>query len=832
MVFLKHVGTLPGDGSPYLTSISDIDLVMTGSQPTLYVGTLRGGGLSAYAIGADGGPDLIGSRDYTAAHQPGSTVELLSVRLDGADVLLTAGLGDAAHSAYGLTAAGGFSGAVTRLEGAPIALQPAGARSVAVDLGGQSVIFAADAGAAMPRGHLVGPGGTLDALPAPEGTGAPAEGTITALGVVNSGGNLQLLAGMSGDNRLLSYRIGADGRLDYAETEGAETGVPLNTPTAIAAAAAGGESYAIVAAAGNDSLTTLRIAADGRMTPVDQVIDDRTTRFADVNRIEVVTAGERDYVLAAGSDDGISLFTLLPNGRLFHLSSLADDARTTLQNVSAIAAHAEGDVLYVYAASDSEAGLTTLSADLGRQGVVVRGDAGAPQISGTGRDDILIAEDGAVVMTGGAGRDSFIFNPAGATADGKLGRIADFEPGTDRIDLSGFALLHGVDQLQITETAEGATLRFGDFRVEVDAATPGPIAATSFSTADILNIGHVQVGPSPDYAHVSNTDSATPRGQKMTGGAGHDTIAGDGGADHLSGSAGNDHVNGLDGDDSLYGGDGNDTIEGGAGHDLLDGGGEAGDDHDWLDGGDGNDTITGGSAGSDRMIGGLGDDLIRAHGGNDTVDGGAGRDTIHGGDGLDTLIGGAGDDSITGGSGVADLRDQIYGGDGNDTIDGGHGNDSISAGAGHDQIEGGFGSDTLVGNDGGDSVSGGALSDLIYGGPGTDFLNGGFGYDRLNGGAGGDRFFHLGVADHGSDWIQDYDAPEGDVLLFGRGNATADQFQVNYAETANAGQAGVAEAFVIFKPTGQIIWALVDGAEDSALQLQFAGNPALYDLLG
>ena len=64
-----------------------------------------------------------------------------------------------------------------------------------------------------------------------------------------------------------------------------------------------------------------------------------------------------------------------------------------------------------------------------------------------------------------------------------------------------------------------------------------------------------------------------------------------------------------------------------------------------------------------------------------------------------------------------------------------------------------------------DTLTGSAFGDEIFGGDGFDFINGGFGSDRVNGGAGGDRLFHLGIADHGSDWIQDFSNAEGDVLV-------------------------------------------------------------------
>ena len=207
------------------------------------------------------------------------------------------------------------------------------------------------------------------------------------------------------------------------------------------------------------------------------------------------------------------------------------------------------------------------------------------------------------------------------------------------------------------------------------------------------------------------------------------------------------------------------------------------------------------------MTGGSGSDRLIGNGGNDS---------LFGGDGVDTLNGGDGDDFIFGGTTVTDLRDIVFAGSGNDTINGG------------------YGSDTLNGQDGNDVITGSALSDLVSGNASDDFVNGGFDHDWVNGGTGVDRFFHLGIFDHGSDWIQDYSAVEGDLLLFGNASVTAADFQVNYAHTATSegersGDDNVAEAFVIYRPTGQIMWALVDGAGQTEINLRI--GPDEFDLL-
>ena len=246
---------------------------------------------------------------------------------------------------------------------------------------------------------------------------------------------------------------------------------------------------------------------------------------------------------------------------------------------------------------------------------------------------------------------------------------------------------------------------------------------------------------------------------------------------------------------------------------------------------EGPDTISG-TAGADSISLLGGDDIFNGLGGNDTANGGpgndllrgdAGNDALNGGEGADTLDGGAGDDVLIGGASPADLRDVIFGGSGNDSIDGGAGNDELWGGVGADTIEGGAGADTIRGQEGNDVLTGSAFSDLIFGNDGFDFINGGFGSDRLNGGAGPDRFFHQGLAGHGSDWIQDYSRAEGDRLVWGGGPAGPGQFAVNFAATPGAG-GGAQEAFVIYRPTGQILWALVDGGAESGIVVQLGAQ--------
>ncbi|MHC9236973.1 calcium-binding protein [Pseudooceanicola sp. 502str34] len=482
------------------------------------------------------------------------------------------------------------------------------------------------------------------------------------------------------------------------------------------------------------------------------------------------------------------------------------------------------------------------------------GQVGDDTLVGGAGDDTLTGGDGTDVLEGGAGQDVAVFTGNWWDYDFYLtgldrftGAYPELPEGVTRTDQAvvivardaaqgddGADFLYDIEHLRFANRS--ATL----YDILLDAGTYDQWFNGSYGAETILGgIGHdsidARAGDDVVYGGPGDDTIDGDFGNDLLhGGIGNDRLDGDFGDDTLEGGAGDDELwaGGGDGGDVLRGGDGNDTLRGSWGDTVMEGGNgddrlTGGRDRDWGRGDAGNDTLDG-EGGDDTMDGGAGDDFVRGGDGNDLVFGRDGNDTLNGGNGTDTLSGGAGDDILVGGAGSGDLRDVILGGDGHDRLIGGYGNDELRGDAGNDTLDGDEGADTLIGGAGNDRLSGGSYGDALFGGDGMDFLNGGFGSDRLNGGTGADSFFHIGAAGHGSDWIQDYAAAEGDVLVYG-GAATVDQFQVNIARTAGAGSAGVDEAFVIYRPTGQILWALVDGGAQDEINLQISGQ--VFDLV-
>ncbi len=364
--------------------------------------------------------------------------------------------------------------------------------------------------------------------------------------------------------------------------------------------------------------------------------------------------------------------------------------------------------------------------------------------------------------------------------------------------------------------------------------------------------GELVIEPEGDSYFV--TDTATFPLESF-GGSPAPVVRGSEADETLEGTEASERILAFGGDDLIRPGGGADTIDGGAGVDML-------DFHvqPFVDGltdssylldlsltlgvadvfGVGLHVVIDienatGTAWADSLAGDALANTLVGLGGADRLIGLEGDDVLNGGHGPDTLNGGDGEDRITGGPDghEADQSNVIYAGAGDDRAEGGGGNDFLYGQEGNDSLAGGFGADRIEGQGGDDVLTGGALSDLVFGGDGNDFVNGGFGHDRINGGSGADSFFHLGVTDHGSDWVQDYIAAEGDVLVFG-GAATAADFQINYDHTATpdgerSGDDGVQEAFVIYRPTGQIVWALVDGEGQAEISLRIGGE--IFDLM-
>lgn len=272
------------------------------------------------------------------------------------------------------------------------------------------------------------------------------------------------------DGALYSYRTEPSGSLSLGQRFGADEGLWVNAPTALEVIAAHGQTWAVVGAAGTHSLSVLRVDAAGGLHLSEHVIDTGATRFANVQAVAHAVAGDHALVVAGGGDHGLTLFALLPDGRLVWLQTIADGPDTGLRNVTALAATVVDDTLMVMAGSQVDAGVTTFTLPLAGLGALVTGAALGAPLQGGGGNDILVAPPGDAVMTGGGGVNTFVLHAASGSV-----QITDFKAGADRLDLSAWPMLRDVAQLTVTPTQGGAVVSYRGAVLQIGSANGAPL---------------------------------------------------------------------------------------------------------------------------------------------------------------------------------------------------------------------------------------------------------------------------------------------------------------------------------------------------------------------
>lgn len=459
---------------------------------------------------------------------------------------------------------------------------------------------------------------------------------------------------------------------------------------------------------------------------------------------------------------------------------------------------------YSQAASWVSVGLAAPGSNLGAdalgdsfssvEGVI--GSAFADQLSDDGGDNLLDGgagddrlQDGAGddTLIGGEGADLFV---AGAGADHYFGG-------------------NGRDRLNYSEAATGVLL---------DRALPD--ASNGIATGDqLLSIEVI---------------SGSAFGDTLAGNERIDWLLGVGGDDNLLGHGGRDKLFGGEGDDTLAGGKRPDHLSGGEGRDMVSYAAATSFVHADLAGPTGNrgaDARGDRYAGIEGLIGSGFNDTLAGNGRGNSLWGQAGDDRLTGRSGNDTLRGGAGADLLVGGGGFdwADYTESFGG------VIASLAKPSLNSGDARGdrfaRIEGLRGSehaDQFHGNDMANRIEGMGGEDQLYGRAGDDTLFGGEGKDWLGGGGGGDCFVIQSLNEAG-DYIKDYAPGEGDWIEITEADIARADIQVSFETLAGQGRADRAEALVIHRPSGLVLFTLVDAGGLTELILRLGATT--YDLL-
>lgn len=751
MAIFSFISTLTRVPSSTVTGITDIDVLPSGAVTTLYA-TNRGADLlSEYDLGSDGSVGLDADTSLGA-----EIAQLEILQIGGVDHLLAIGPGLEDQLLWPVGAGGAL--------GAPLSLPTAAggfggfSDIAAITIGSDSFVYGVGSNNASVYGYLVNSANSsgISNAPPPVLTG------VSRVDTANVGGTPVLLTVSEDGRSVTSHLLDAGGAVTTVDTAGADDGLGVAGIAEVRHVALPDGDYLIVAARDSSSLSVVAITSNGSLVPVDHIVDDQNSRFQFVTELEVVTVSGRSIVAAAGADGGVSVFELLPGGRLYQIDTLLDDADRALQGVGGLGLAATGSFLNLYVGSQVETGISHFRADIsdwiapwmGTGGPdfvvgtasdqVFAGRAGDDTINGLGGADILMDGAGSDVLTGGAGPDVFVLSP-----DARIDTITDYNPAVDLIDYSGWQFFRSALQATVTSTATGAEVSFGDELLIVNSHDSQPLTEADLFLPGSFNVSRFPVGNPSAGTEITGTAAA----EELQGGTENNVIEALGGNDTLRGGAGDDVLIGGAGADLLDGGLGQDTISfsdatSGLTADLGFPGANTGDatgdsyvSVEHLEGSSFQDNLRG-DAGSNRISGGDGGDTVLGREGDDTLVGDGGDDILIGGLGADWIDGGAGRDRAAYWQATTALRIDLLVAANNTGEAAGDVYTSVEDLQGSiydDAVLGNNADNRLYGNDGVDEIHGRNGDDSLYGGDGDDILLGGVGGDRLDGGAGIDR---------------------------------------------------------------------------------------------
>ena len=502
MPYFTHLGTLADGAQAYLTAVTGLQVAAGTNGARLYsasaADTGAGGGVLVWDMAGTGAATVIRQGNYTITGDglpaPGG---ITICELGGRQYVLAYGQSDPGVAGFRFSDTGDINGRITLDIGV-------GALTALVctppDADGDVTFYSTardTPGIAVQNVAADGSAGSASMV-------AADAGVVTALLRVTADGRDWLIATHPDGQAVASYQIAPDGSLSAAGSAGTAQGLFMTVPDLLQSVVLDGVTYVLAGDAGTSTIAVMELAADGTLIPRDQIGDTLDTRFQAISVLDSVTVGDRVFVIAGGGDDGLTLMTLLPGGRLLHLETIPDDLDMALAGLSALEMHAVGGRIDVFATGFRDPALTRLSVDPG-DGDLLTGTAGADVLVGTAYGDIIMDGAGSDVMTGGAGADVFVM-----ARDGVADTITDFRQGTDRIDLSAWGRIYGPQGLDIAATGSGMTITYGSETLHVQAASGTTIDIDALRAADLVDLWHLTLTPAmtpPPSATVPRDDA-------------------------------------------------------------------------------------------------------------------------------------------------------------------------------------------------------------------------------------------------------------------------------------------------------------------------------------
>ena len=320
---------------------------------------------------------------------------------------------------------------------------------------------------------------------------------VTDTAALSIDGQSYLLTLSAQENGLTSYAVDAAGHAALVDSLGPRDGLAIAGPQAVQSVTLGEVTFAVLASVTSNSLSVVRVNAMGCLFEVDHVVDDLDSRIRGASALDIFQIHGRSFVIAGGSDAGLTTYEILPDGTLCQMDSAAFEDANNLGNIASIDTAVNGNWLQIFVTEQSGTRVLQYGADYSELGYLYRAVGGVA--NGGALDDRVLGGAGNDTLTGGSGAD-WLGDGAGVdrlsgnkgadvfvfAQDGNTDTITDFEAGTDRIDLQAWGRIYSHDVLNITATATVAVISYGDETIIITSAKGLTIPLNAWDDGDFI----------------------------------------------------------------------------------------------------------------------------------------------------------------------------------------------------------------------------------------------------------------------------------------------------------------------------------------------------------
>jgi 6-phosphogluconolactonase (cycloisomerase 2 family) len=151
-------------------------------------------------------------------------------------------------------------------------------------------------------------------------------GGLWDIHTLTAGGNTYVYGAGFIDNGLSGFRLDADGSFTNVVNVGDTSALTLSGANGLASAVVGGRTFLYANGYSDNGVTAFEVAANGSLTTVQTVTDTAALALANPStRMSVTTVNDTSFLIATGvADNGMSVFRIGTDGTLTNTASVFD----------------------------------------------------------------------------------------------------------------------------------------------------------------------------------------------------------------------------------------------------------------------------------------------------------------------------------------------------------------------------------------------------------------------------------------------------------------------------------------------------------------------------